>query len=216
MRTILSALALLLCIGSAAHAEPLDPYVPKSGILAGQAMELMASRELVRVTEKMQRAVQKDAAWFKSYVAKAKPDAPLPYHKRLGLTQAEYESLLHAKMSLREKGAVTIKLTKNAQGDLEFAADGLAKALNGVRVSAGQKDVETPYGKLTAFSEISQDDPESATGRWKGVKWKKEGAVPEVTLAIGRRESGEGILYYNVTAAQSDPGQTLIVFYRLD
>jgi hypothetical protein len=28
----------------------------------------------------MQHAIQEDAAWLKSYVAKAKPGEPLPYH----------------------------------------------------------------------------------------------------------------------------------------
>jgi hypothetical protein len=43
--------------------------------------------------------------------------------------------------------------------------DGKASALNGVRVPPGQKYVETSYGTLTSFSEISQDDAESRTGR---------------------------------------------------
>jgi hypothetical protein len=56
---------------------------------------------------------------------------------------------------------------------------------------------------------------ESATGRWKGVQWKKESA-PAVTRALGRRQSGDGILYCNVTPAANSPGQSLIVIYRLD
>lgn len=214
MRSVLSALALLLCFGSAASAQAADPYLPKSGVIAGQVMELTASAELGRVTEKMQRAAQKDAAWFKSYVAKANPDQPLPYHKRLGLTKAEYDVILNAKMTLRDKGPVSIKVTAS-DGKVEFAADGLARALNGVRLPAGQKEAETPHGKLTKFSEISQDDAESPIGRWKGVQWKKEDA-PAVTLAIGRRGSGDGILYYDVATSQNGPGQTLIVIYRLE
>jgi hypothetical protein len=203
---------VLLGLAVPASAQVADPYLPKSGVIAGRVMELTASAELARATAKMQRAAQRDAAWFKSYVAKASPDQPLPYHQRLGITKAEYDVILNAKMSLRDKGAVSIKVTAS-EGKVEFAAEGLA--LNGVRVSAGQKEAETPVGKLTKFSEISQDDAQSPTGRWKGVQWKKEDA-PAVTLAIGRRESGDGILYYDVATSQNGPGQTLIVIYRLD
>ncbi|MEA2908490.1 MAG: hypothetical protein QOJ15_571 [Bradyrhizobium sp.] len=215
MRSILSA--VLLCIGvcAPASAQVLDPYLPKSGIIVGQVMELGASAEHARIAEKMQRAIQQDTAWFKAYVIKAKPGEPLAYHAKLGITKAEYDILLHAKMSLTDKGPVSVKLATNTQGNLEFSADGLAAALNGVKLPPGQKSAETPYGSLAAFSEISQDDAQSATGRWKGVQWKKED-VPAVTLAMGRRESGDGILYYNVTPAANNPGQTLIVIYRLD
>jgi hypothetical protein len=215
MRSIIPA--MLLCIGvcAPASAQLLDPYLPKGGVIAGQVMELGASTEHARIAEKMQRAIQQDTAWFKSYVIKAKPGEPLAYHAKLGITEGEYDILLHAKMSLIDKGRASIKVTANTQGNLEFAAEGLAAALNGVKLPPGQKSAETPYGSLAAFSEISQDDAQSATGRWKGVQWKKED-VPAVTLAMGRRESGDGILYYNVTPAANNPGQTLIVIYRLD
>jgi hypothetical protein len=215
MRSILSAALLCVTLGAAA-AQPLEPYLPKSGVISGRVMELVASAELVRISEKMQRAVQKDAAWFKSYVAKAKNGEPLPYHQRLGVTKAEYDGILHAKMLLQEKSSVSIKFTTNAQGNLEFAADGAASALTGVKLPAGQKYAETSYGNLATFSEIAQDDPDSATGRWKGVQWKRDDSIPAVTLAVGRRESGGGILYYNVTASAGSPDQTLIVFYPLD
>lgn len=215
MRSIF--LAVLLCISLClpASAQVLDPYLPKGGTIAGQVMELAASAERARVAEKMQRAIQQDTAWFKSYVIKAKPGEPLAYHARLGITKAEYDLLLHARMSLIDKGPVSIKLAINAQGNLEFAADGLAAVLDGVKLRLEQKYAETPYGNLATFSEVSQDDAQSATGRWKGVQWKKEG-LPEVTLAMGRRESGDGILYYNVTPTTNDRGRTLIVIYRLD
>jgi hypothetical protein len=180
-------------------------------------MELTESAAVVRNAEKMRDAVQKDMPWFQSYIAKTKDGEPLPYHKRLGVTKAEYDSILHAKLSLRDKGAVSIKLTTNAQGNLEFAADGLASALNGVRLPAGQKYVETSYGNLVTFSEVSNDDPDGPTGPWKGVQWKKEDVPPAVTLAMGRRRpSGDGILYYNIGPGANGPGQTLIVFYRIE
>jgi len=221
VRTVIAILLLGLVSATASarilksSAQPLDPYLPKSGVINGQAMELGATAEHARIAGKMQHAIQEDAAWLKSYVAKAKPGEPLPYHPRLGVTKAEYDTLLHAKMSLIDRGSVSIKLTANAQGALEFAADGLAGGLNGVTLSPERKSAQTPYGNLTVTSEISQDDAESATGRWKGVQWKKESA-PAVTLALGRRQSGHGILYYDVTPAANSPGQSLIVIYRLD
>jgi hypothetical protein len=62
----------LLCLGLCApvSAQVLDRYLPKSGVIAGQVMELAASAKLARVSERGQRAAQRDAAWFKSYVAK--------------------------------------------------------------------------------------------------------------------------------------------------
>ena len=217
MRSILST-ALLLYIGlcSAASAQLLDAYLPKSGVIAGQAMELGATPEVVRISAKLQAAIQKNQAWFTSYAAKVKEGDPLPYDRRLGVTRAEYDRMMNAKMVLTPKAAVSIKVKTDAQGNLEFASEGIAAALNGVRVPAGQKYAETPYGRLATFSEVFQDDDDSPAGRWRGVQWKKDDA-PVAKLAIGRREkTGDGILYYDVGATAKGPEQTLIVIYRLD
>jgi len=217
MRLILSIMTLLgMGLFSLAHAEVLDRYLPKSGVMQGQVMEIAALPEDERIAEKFKQAVEKDATWFQSYAAKVKNGEPLPYHARLGITKAEYDRFLHAKMKLSDRGTVSIKFKTDAQGNLEFSADGKASALNGVRLPQGQKYVETSDGKLTAFTEISQDDAESPTGRWAGVQWKKQDAGSAVTLAIGRRQpTGDGILYYNVAKANFAQ-QTLIVIYRMD
>lgn len=143
MRSILST-ALLLYIGfcSVASAQLLDAYLPKSGVIAGQAMELGATPEAVRVSTKLQAAIQKNQAWFTSYAAKVKEGDPLPYDRRLGVTKAEYDVILNAKMVLTPKGAVSIKVKTDAKGNLEFASEGIAGALNGVRVPSGQKYAE--------------------------------------------------------------------------
>ena len=97
MRSILST-ALLLYIGlcSAASAQLLDAYLPKSGVIAGQAMELGATPEVVRISAKLQAAIQKNQAWFTSYAAKVKEGDPLPYDRRLGVTRAEYDRMMVA------------------------------------------------------------------------------------------------------------------------
>jgi len=217
MRSLV-VLTLFLCLlfGPVADADPLDSYLPKSGALLGKAMELTSSAEDQRIAAKFQQATQKDPAWFRTYAAKVKDGDPLPYHPRLGVTKAEYDRLINTKLSLAEKGAVSIELKTDAQGGLELSADGLASALNGVRLPPGQKSAETPHGKLTVYTEISQDNPESPLGRWKGVQWKNDGtSAPVVTLAVGRRQkTGDGILYYNVSEGINQ--QTLIVVYRLN
>jgi hypothetical protein len=218
MRLILSIAALLgTALFSFAHAEILDPYLPKSGVIVGHVMEIAALPEDERIAAKFKQAIEKDAAWFQSYVAKVKNGEPLPYHPRLGITKAEYDRLLHAKSGLSDRGAVSIKVKTDAQGNLGFSADDKASALNEVRLPRGQQYVETPFGNLTTLTDVSQVDAESPTGRWKGVQWKKQDAAGlAVTLAIGRRvPTGDGILYLNVAKANLEQ-QTLIVIYRMD
>lgn len=218
MRLILSILVLLgVGLFAPAHAEILDPYLPKSGVLVGHIMEITPSPEDERIAAKFKQAIEKDTSWFQSYVAKVKNGEPLPYHPRLGITKTEYDRLLHAKPELSDRGAVSIKIKTDAQGNLGFSADDKANPLNEVRLPLGQKYVETPFGKLTTLTDVSQDDAESPTGRWSGVQWKNQvSAGPAITFAIGRRKpTGDGILYLNVAKANLEQ-QTLIVIYRMD
>jgi hypothetical protein len=219
MRMIVSAL-LCLCAGffDVARAEALTPYLPKSGILQGQVMELVAPDDIAQIAKKLEDAARRDPVWFTEQVKKAPKGTPLVYDPRMGVTAEEYVRFGQAKhlMTMRPSGAVTIKIATDAKGKTQFAADGRAKALNGISLPPDQAYVDTPFGQLSTVSRISQEDPKSPAGRWSGVEWKKsEIGGPVVALAVGRREeTGEGIIYYRVTSVAGVA--ELIILYKMD
>lgn len=219
MRMIASAL-LCLCAGffDLARAEALTPYLPKSGILQGQVMELVTPADIALIAKKLEDAARRDPVWFTEQVKKTPQGAPMAYDPRMGVTKEEYVRFGQAKhlMTMRPSGSVTVKIATDAKGKKQFAADGRAKALNGISLPPDQAYVETPFGQLSTVSRISQKDPKSPLGRWSGVQWKKsEIGAPVVALAVGRREdTGEGVIYYKVTGV-ADAAE-LIILYKMD
>jgi hypothetical protein len=86
MRMIVSAL-LFLCAGlfDVARAEALTPYLPKSGILQGQVMELVAPADIALIAKKLEDAARRDPVWFTEQVKKTPQGSPMVYDPRMGL-----------------------------------------------------------------------------------------------------------------------------------
>jgi hypothetical protein len=221
MRMIVWAL-LYICGGllNVAHAEALTPYLPKSGIVQGQVMGLVAPTDTVLIAKKMQDAISRDRAWFVEHVKKTPQGTPLAYDPRMGITKDEYARVLQMQnvMTMRPIGSVTVKFAVDADGKMQIAADGLAKVLNGISLPPGQKYVDTPLGQLSTVSKVSQNDPKSPLGRWSGIQWAKSKiGGSSITLAVGRRdETGEGVIYYNVTGSANGSQDSLIILYKID
>ena len=224
LRSSLLGFWIAFCIPGIANAEGVEQYIPGDRVIRGSLMELVAPRDLQNIVAKFQAAAQNDQDWFKSYIAKHADSQPLPYHPRLGITQAEYDRFLKISetLDLQEKAAVIIKVEQLDDGSLRLVSDDNSLPLNGIRLLPAQNVVETKYGKLGTFTKIDQADPDSPTGRWTGVQWSKlertgQGAMA-VKLAIGKRtDHGDGIIYFDVQNFMSGMAEEyhVIVLYPL-
>ena len=215
--------ALVLTLPSVAKAEGnLDAYLPKSGKIEGHVMQLGVAPEDQAIDRQFRVAVQNNMEWFKKYVTSQKANGPVPYDKRMGVTEAQYDKLQHMKADFRPGDPIEITVTRGADGKVSFASkDEKAAELAKLSFAADEKAAETPYGKLEIFNQIHQKDEKAPVGVWDGAEWAKveeNGApLPSAKIAFGKREpSGEGVMYYQVAAYKDHPEQSLVVFYKLD
>ena len=223
-----AALAALLAVPASAHAGPLDAYLPKSGMIEGHVMTLGVAPEDQAIDRQFRSAVQKNMDWFKKAVTGNKTGTPLPYDRRMGVTEAQYQQLQHMKADFHSGAAITIKVARSADGAVSFASqDPAAAGLDKVTFPTGEKAAATPYGSLDVFNAIHQDDARAPIGTWTGAEWAhvapSEDASPDhsdkpsAKIAFGKREpSGEGVMYYQVAPYAGHEEQSLVVFYKLD
>jgi hypothetical protein len=207
---------------TAARADgALDPYLPASGKIIGHVMTLSVAPEDQAIDRQFRVAVQNNMDWFKKYVTGQKAGGPLPYDRRMGITEAQYQRLLHMKADFLPADPIEIDVTKTADGSIAFASTSpKAAELAKVVFKPGEKVAATPFGPLAIFNPIHQSDARAPIGVWTGAEWARvapEGSdTPSAKIAFGKREpSGEGVMYYQIAPYAGHEEQSLVVFYQL-
>lgn len=223
-----ASLVALLALPAAARADgPLDAYLPKSGTIEGHVMTLSVAPEDQAIDRQFRAAVANNMDWFKKAVTGNRAGQPLPYDRRMGITEAQYQQLQHMKADFHAGAPITIKV-EHTDGKVSFASsDPAAAGLTKVTFPASETVAETPYGKLDIFNRIHQDDARSPLGAWTGAEWAHvapsqdaspdHSDKPSAKIAFGKREpSGQGVMYYQVAPYAGHAEQSLVVFYKLD
>ena len=200
----------------------LDAYLPKSGTISGHVVTFAIAPEDQAISLRFRQAVQGNMDFFKHAVTSNTPGAPLPYDKHMGITEAQYEHLLHLKPEPKQGAAVTVAVKRNADGTIAFQPqDPASQPLKDVTFPPGEKAAVTPYGTLAIFNEIHQKDANAPLGVWDGAEWAQvqpAGAdQPSAKIGFGKEQAdGQGILYYQVAPFKDHGEQSLVVFYKLD
>lgn len=167
-------------------------------------MEPAAPPRLVELKQKLESAVRRDTLFFAEYLRRGKPDpdAPLPYHPRMGITEEEYEELLRLpeEEGMRKIGEATLVVREEGDRLVLEGSDRLP-AVRSVDIDLGKDLVRTSLGELSLRTEIEPSFvAQGVTGPWTGVQWSMANAIAAlVTFALGRLEdSGRGLLYYEM------------------
>ena len=222
-RTLASLVAgAALALPFAAHAAgPLDAYLPKSGVISGHVITFSVAPEDQAISRQYRHAVQDNMDWFKKAVTSNKPGQPLPYDRHMGVTQAQYERLLHMKSDAKAGEAVKVEIKRAADGTVSLVPEGEpAAVLKDISFPPDEKSAITPAGTLSIFNEIHQKDAAAPIGAWNGVEWAEVAATdakPSAKIAFGKREEdGSGVMYYQVSPYGEHKEQSIVVFYPLD
>ncbi len=202
-------------------AGPLDAYLPKSGTISGHAMSFSVAPEDQAISRQYRHAVQDNMDWFKKAVTSNKPGQPLPYDRHMGVTEAQYEHLLHMKSDARAGAAVKVEVKRAADGGVSLVPDGeAAEVLKGISFPPDEKSAVTPVGTLSILNDIHQRDAAAPIGVWNGVEWAEVAATdakPSAKIAFGKREAdGSGVMYYQVSPYGEYKELSIVVFYALD
>lgn len=220
LTTLLAGTTLVLPIAAQA-AGPLDAYLPKSGIISGHVVTFSVAPEDQAISQQFRHAVQDNMDWFKKAVTSNKPGQPLPYDRRMGITEAQYTQLMHMKSQVKTGAAVKVDVKRNADGGVSLVPeDEAAAALKGISFPPDEKSAVTPAGTLSIVNEIHQRDAAAPIGIWNGVEWAEVAttdAKPSAKIAFGKREAdGSGVMYYQVSPYDDHKEQSIVVFYPLE
>jgi hypothetical protein len=201
--------------GEAAAAEARPPAVvqlpPEAELLAPGShpvwiMDLGPPAEAETLMRQWLSALRADPEWYAAYSkAHSRPGEPLPYHPKMGMSEAQYQRMLslakQTKLTRVERAALTV----TREGPTRVALHGgvVLPDLTGITVDFAADRVNTPYGRLEGSQPIAVTDPESPTGPWSGRRWSvdtvdpatRQGAVVELNL--GRLADGTAMLYYD-------------------
>ena len=183
--------------------NPRDVLVP--GQITVDVMGMAIPKRAEELGQQFKKAIAKDPNWLLEHSKKnknRKPGEPLPYDKRMGLTEAEYNEFItmSKKMTMQKMKEVPLIITQ--KGEDIFVLDGGKELsdLTGIEIDLKQDQVQTPFGVLTERSIINAPE-HTALGAWNGVQWRL--AQPEsnavAKLAMGKlKQSGRCVIYYDV------------------
>ena len=220
LASLLAGAALTLPLAAQA-AGPLDAYLPKSGTISGHVVTFSIAPEDQAISRQFRHAVQDNMDWFKKAVTSNKPGQPLPYDRHMGVTEAQYQQLLHMKSAVKAGETVKVEVKRAADGSVSFVPqDEAAAMLKDVHFPPDEKSAVTPVCTLSIVNAIHQKDEAAPIGVWDGVEWAEVAdtdAKPSAKIAFGKRAAdGSGVMYYQVSPYGEHKEQSIVVFYALD
>ncbi len=192
----------LFFICACAHSIESANFIPKSSV-HGEANYVGADPELEAISNKFSSAIRANQIWWENYFRSSGMELGevLPYHKKMGISEAEYHQILNSKgrWHLVRLGDVSVSV-KNLSGFTQILIKG-AGIQKEFRYYPKDNVIQTSRGFLRTVSKINQQDRNSPTGPWVGVQWKledKKGGLVE-SVAFGKMgNSSEGVIYYDI------------------
>jgi hypothetical protein len=227
--SLLGALIFLVAssIELRAQKQPTSPSVeallPSDGTTA-DVMQMTYPRGMDELTKKLAQAIAKNPDWWAEHVKKAKPGQPVAYDVRLGLTQEEYTEYLSLSKKAVFKKVKTAKLNVKRNGErVVLSFDDRLPNLKPIELDLKADVVITTYGTAADRSQITASEAQKATGPWDGVQWKlvsveeKPARSTSIQFALGKlKESGRGILYYNVSQVSEQSRVNVYYVFQYD
>ncbi len=211
----LLALSLVSCLPAAEVPKIFSGLFKQDIPVKGQIGMVLPPPEIDKYVAKVEKAAKADPKWFKEFSSTAKPGAPLPYDKQLGLTQTEYDEYLALwnKRAFKSIEEVMLLLRKGSGDTWTITSTGEASTLSTLRYSSKDDVFSSPNGALKRIDDIKADSS-SILGAWTGMEWKFEeetslGKTKE-NFALGRlSDSGYGLVVYRAQELSSGGNRLL-------
>lgn len=191
--------------------KPFEGLFQKDVPVRGQIGVPMPPPEIDKYLAKVEAAARQDPQWFREYSAQAKPNEPLPYNEKIGLTKEEYDDYLKlwSKREFKQMGEDVMLLLRQKTPDTwTLTATKGASPISLLTYSPKDDTFESSNGKLVRGEDI-KTEPESILGAWTGTEWKFEeettlGKTRE-NIAFGRFADGKyGVVVYRFVDVSSE------------
>ncbi len=200
-------LAVLFVYSNLASADERDVRIAQlfaPGRYSAEILALTPPPDVAASMREFESAMQRNPEWFKKYVEEhSTPGKPLPYHEKMGISQADYERIHTAKreFKLLPVAKCEISITKTDKELLEISGTNAAACLNGLVINAQSRSIT--YQRLMA-SECNLVEPnKTAVASISGVTW---------TQTIRQPENDRALLYLSVGQFVESPDWIFVNF----
>lgn len=129
------------------------------------------------IVEKMQLAIKDNEDWFLKMMKEVKPGEHMPYHKNLGISEAEYADFMQFSQSVKigKIGAIPLKIIRR-DSSIHFEPEGFADYLKYLAFDLKDHRVMVDSLHLPYKEQITKDAKTTTlfAGPWKGYSWQLE------------------------------------------
>jgi hypothetical protein len=187
-------------------------------------LTIKLSPEAERLGEKLTKAINANPTWWMNYVRDNIDKHPLPYHKNLGMSEAEYRRYLVVVEDRYFAVHSTRTLSVHRTGTDSFALDGGDDIpwITGIALDLRTAMATIPGVRRPLSGTQKSDVLLRPVGKWQGLRWQlDEGGdtpptehVHTVCLEVGATEGGNLIVSYRnkeMTAGASQRAVDLVL-----
>ncbi len=169
----------------------------------GERVVVTPPEEIEKYIKLVKEGAKNDPEWYEEYSKNAKPGVPLPFHKNLNLTAAQYQEYLELwgkrEFKILEKIGVLLELRR---GKWCFSLSGTGAMISLLRYDQKEDVFRSTNGIMKRIDDIDAGE-ETILGEWKGAEWRFEEETPlgktKENLALGKAADGKfGFLVYRL------------------
>jgi hypothetical protein len=129
------------------------------------------------IVEKMKLAIKDNEDWFLKMMKELKLGESIPYHKNLGISEAEYADFMQFSQSVKmdKIGAIPLKIIRK-DSSIHFEPEGFADYLKYLILDLKDHRVMVDSLRLPYKDRITKDAKTTTliAGPWKGYSWQLE------------------------------------------
>ena len=196
--------------------------VLKVGDVDAKILEMEMPPEAAEIMDRFSMAIAAHPEGLQEHLANhsdLKPGEPLPYHRKMGISEDEYNTMVAAKSETRlvPTDACTVSIRPTHDTRLMISGTGRASALNGLIIDT--KNMLINYKGLQTASWAIVTPKPTALVLISGVDWnseevKSDGDVSALSLTIGEQtQSGKAFLEFSCTKIVAQVPQVMEQLY---
>ncbi|WP_288807813.1 MULTISPECIES: hypothetical protein [unclassified Sphingobacterium] len=131
----------------------------------------------VAIVEKMKLAIKDNEQWFLNVMKELEPGQPMPYHKNLGISEAEYAAFMQFSQSIKidKIGAIALKIIRR-HSSIHFEPKDFGDYLKYLTIDLKDHRIMVDSIDLPYKGQITMDAQRTTlvAGPWKGYSWRLE------------------------------------------
>ncbi|RKO69230.1 hypothetical protein D7322_23655 [Sphingobacterium puteale] len=155
-----------------------DRLLPEGNYTAAVLGIPQPNASQLAIVEKMKLAIKDNEDWFLNVMKQLPSGQPIPYHKNLGISEAEYDAFMQFSQSVKmdKIGAIALKVIRRGSSSLHFEPKDFGDYLKYLAIDLKDHTVMVDSLRLPYKGKITMDAKQTTlvAGPWTGYSWGLE------------------------------------------